>query len=69
MGLDLLLKQYSKDIALFLIDLELCYASQFDFTESLIEKAKEIIPTIEHPQWYFRDVATHLYQKYGIKFN
>ena len=35
---------------------------------SNIEKAKEIIPTIEYPQWYFNDVSTHLYQKYGIKF-
>lgn len=68
MGLDSLLKHYKKDIALFLLDLELCYAATFDFTEGLIEKAKEIIPTIEYPQWYFNDVSTHLYQKYGIKF-
>lgn len=68
MGLDSLLKHYKKDIALFLLDLQLCYAVTFDFTEGLIEKAKEIIPTIEYPQWYFRDVLTHLYQKYGIKF-
>lgn len=68
MSLDFLLKHYKKDIALFLLDLQLCYATTFDFTEELIEKAKEIIPTIEYPQWYFRDVVTHLYQKYGIKF-
>ena len=67
-GLESLLKQYKKDIALFLLDLQLCYACTFDFTENLIEKAKEIIPTIDYPQWYFRDVPTHLYQKYGIKF-
>ena len=68
MGLETLLKHYEKDIALFLLELQLCYAVIFDFTEELIEKAKEIIPTIEYPQWYFRDVPTHLYQKYGIKF-
>lgn len=67
-GLESLLKKYKKDIALFLFDLQLCYATQFDFTEGLIEKAKEIIPTIDYPDWYFRDIPTHLYQKYGIKF-
>ena len=68
MVLESLLKQYKKDIAIFLLDLQLCYAATFDFTEGLIEKAKEIIPTIDYPQLYFRDIPTHLYQKYGIKF-
>lgn len=67
-GQNSLFTQYKKDIALFLLDLQLCYAVKFDFTEALVEKAKEIIPTIEYPQWYLRDVPTHLYQKYGIKF-
>ena len=68
MTLEYLLKNYPRDIALFLLDLELSYAKTFDFNEKLLEKAREIIPTIDRPHWYYNDVATHLHKKYDIKF-
>ena len=68
MTLEYLLKTYPKDIALFLLDLELCYAQIFDFSPKLIEKAKEIIPTINTPKAYFNDLVVHLNVQYGIQF-
>lgn len=68
MTMEYLLKTYSKEVALFLLDLELCYAQTFDFSPKLLEKAKEIIPTIDRPKSYFNDIVVHLNLKYGIRF-
>lgn len=68
MTMEYLLRTYSKDIALFLLDLNLYYAKTFDFSPKLIEKAKEIIPTINRPKAYFNDIVVHLNLKYGIQF-
>lgn len=66
--LEHLLKTYPRDVALLLLDLELSYAKTFDFDPRLVEKAKEIIPTIDGPKAYYNDVVTHLNKKYGIRF-
>lgn len=68
MTLNYLLENYPRDIALFLLDLELNYAKTFDFDERLLQKAREIIPTIDCPRWYYNDVTIHLHKKYDIKF-
>ena len=63
-----LLRTYPRDIALFLVELNLYYAKTYDFSYELIQKAKEIIPTINRPKMYFNDIVVHLNVKYGIKF-
>lgn len=63
-----LFSQYSTEIAQFLIELSLCYSIDKDFTPIMVKKAKEIIPTIELPNFYYKEIIKCLNEKYGIKF-
>lgn len=69
MNLNGLFSQYSTEIAQFLIELSLCYnIDDKDFSPKMIDRAKEIIPTIELPKCYYKEIIKCLSEKYGIKF-
>lgn len=69
MNLNCLFSQYSTEIAQFLIELSLCYnINEKEFSPKMVKKAKEIIPTIELPNFYYQDIIKCLNEKYGIKF-
>ena len=68
MNLKCLFSQYSTEIAQFLLELSLCYSIEKDFSPIMVEKAKEIIPTIKLPNFYYQEIIKYLNKKYGIKF-
>lgn len=68
MGLEMLLKKYSRKNALFLYELEHHFASSFSLPDKLVEEAREIIPTLNMPQWYYLDLVTYLWLEHQILF-